>query len=143
MVEQGLVSYLASKSGVAALVKDRIFPELAPEGTAFPYLTYQLISSLDPGRTLSGAGGCRVARVQLDCWGRGDREGYKVVKQLAEQIRLSTDGFGGTMGTFTVAEARVEDFRDGGESAAFGRGTKESRVGIDLVLWYYEDTPTL
>jgi hypothetical protein len=142
MIEQGLAKYLSAHSGVKSLIGDRLYPETAPDDpTDYPLVTYQTISDVQP-MTLANAAGYGVARVQLDCWGKAGRQGYKQVKDVAEQLRLALHGYRGTMGDYFVQESRIDNMSDGGDAPAFGRGLKDSRVSVDVFLWYSDSVPT-
>lgn len=50
------------------LVEGRVFPDVAPGGTARPYLTYQAVGGSAINYTEGTAPGYRNARVQINVW---------------------------------------------------------------------------
>ena len=136
MIEEGLVTHLATRGGLVDLVGERIYPGLAPDDAPPPYITYLTVSDVG-GRTLSRAAGFSVARIQLDCWGVLGNDGYSQAKRIAEQLRLGLDGFRGRWGTYVVQASWLEDKRDLGEFP------DEARVSVDIMVWYQESVPEL
>lgn len=67
---------------VEALVGTRIFPSVAPEGSAFPMLIYTIVSAV-PVMSLSGEDGLDNAIVQVD----SIAETFTAAKALADSVR--------------------------------------------------------
>jgi hypothetical protein len=65
-VETALYSTLAGTSGVSALVSTRIYPGIAPESAAMPYIVYSLVGT-DRLATLLGSGDYARKRMQIEC----------------------------------------------------------------------------
>jgi hypothetical protein len=94
ILEDTLETYLRAASAVAALVSGRIYPQVLPsrkDGPLLPALTYTRISG-PADKTLAGANGRVVARVQLDCWA----ERYAEAKALAAAVKAAMDALEGT-----------------------------------------------
>lgn len=64
------------------LVSSRVYPLVAPQGVAKPYITYQGITR-QRENTLAGDGGLSNPRVQIDCYA----ETYPAAKSLALSVR--------------------------------------------------------
>jgi len=99
----GLAIYniLINDSAVQALVSGRIFPELAPEGAAMPYIVYSVVSNT-PSDTKKSTpvdeARCELFSVQTT---------YSLVNDLADKVRAALDRKGvtvtdATAGTITV-----------------------------------------
>lgn len=72
-------------SRIAHLAGGRVFPGVAPEQTAPPYLTYRLVSGARDW-TLSGPSGCRRASIQLNAWADTPKEAAQLIGQAFSLI---------------------------------------------------------
>lgn len=106
-IEEGLVTYLRSVSAITAVVGQRIYPRLVPQGNQsgsnLPAITYQMVSG-NPLQSLSGSSGFTTERIQLNCWALDD----STARSLRELLRLNLDGYAGLMGTVTAYAVLVE-----------------------------------
>lgn len=104
MIEPGLRTRLDSEVASAA---GRVHPKVLPQGTAYPSLTYELVS--DPRlHSHDGPDGLVEARYQVTAWS----ETYGDMKQAAAEVLAALDGFTGTMGTVEVAATFYAGGRD-------------------------------
>ncbi|MFG0501137.1 DUF3168 domain-containing protein [Pseudomonas putida] len=79
---------------LAPLVDGRLFPGVAPEGTAKPYLVYTIVSQ-PLSFTLSGPDGDGDANVQVTCWSDDHVEALQTAQALLEEVtRSGAEGFG-------------------------------------------------
>ena len=103
MIEQALQVYLKADTNVAALVSTRVYPGLAPQNAALPYITYERIST-QRMMTHDGQNGLIGPRIQIDCWASA----YSGAKTLADKVRLAINGYktayGETTGTSCTTE---------------------------------------
>ena len=65
-IEQTLYDTLRNDSTVAGLVSTRIYPSVAPDNAAVPYITYQVISSEQHNR-MSEALDTQRKGIQVNC----------------------------------------------------------------------------
>lgn len=101
--EAAIYSRLTAYAGLTALVSTRISPLMLPEKTAFPAVSFFLVSrSKFPGMGSDGA--LTRARIQVDCWGAS----YKSAKDVATQVRGALNRYRGTSGGVTVQEIMIE-----------------------------------
>ena len=108
--ETFLYARLLADATVAGYVGTRIFPVLAPMGTAMPLAVYQRTGvSREPA--LNGPTGSPTITVQLTTYGTS----YIVLKQIARAIRLSVDGYRGTYGNVTIERTNLTGEVDGAE----------------------------
>ena len=108
--ETFLYARLLADATVASYVGTRIFPVLAPMGTAMPLAVYQRTGvSREPA--LNGPTGSPTITVQLTTYGTS----YIVLKQIARAIRLSVDGYRGTYGNVTIERTNLTGEVDGAE----------------------------
>lgn len=107
-VETALVDKLSGTAGVTAQIGSgdsiRLYPDLAPAGTARPYATYIVVSE-SPSRHFAGITNSQVyfSRVQIDVWASTGLSR----RTTADAIRAALDGFSGAMGDESLDVRRV------------------------------------
>ena len=80
MIEQGITATLGADAALTALIGERCYPVLLPQGAAYPSLTYQVVSGMSD-YALDGA--LEVSkRIQFDAWG----ETYGQVKAVQAAV---------------------------------------------------------
>jgi hypothetical protein len=92
MIEDALVARLLAQNAITTLVGTRIYPLLAPQGAAAPYLIYQRISG-ERVRNFDESNQSAQPRIQIDAYA----ETYTVARQLAAAVRAALHGFAGTV----------------------------------------------
>lgn len=146
MMESALVQELTDNAAVSALVgtgaSARIYPQIAAQGAAKPYLVYQLISG-EHGHHLRAASGLVQSRVQIDSYGST----YSGAKTLADKVRLALDGqLAGTLGsgsyTASIRSITLENEQDGFDNPRDGGALGIHRVIQDYSIWHTETVPT-
>jgi len=85
MIAIGLFEILKTIPQVGA----RVFPLVAPQGTASPYITFQRISSLDMG-TMDGTESLDMGRFQIKVFAKT----YKDSVLIAEAVKTAMSGKG-------------------------------------------------
>ena len=88
-VETDLYDTLANDAGVSALVSTRIYPSLAPESAARPYIIYSVVS-VDRYHTLPGVNDPANKRLQMECVD----DGYSGAKAVAVAAIAALQGNG-------------------------------------------------
>ncbi|WP_213778874.1 DUF3168 domain-containing protein [Caballeronia sp. dw_276] len=68
------------RSALDPLVSERVFPDVAPPGTARPYMTYQAVGG-DLAPTFDGVSTTVNARVQVNVWSDGRVEATALIYQ--------------------------------------------------------------
>ena len=77
------------KSVLASLADDRVYPDVAPEGTARPYLTYQQTGG-DALNFLEGTvPGKRNARIQVNAWADTRLAASELSERAEDALRLA------------------------------------------------------
>jgi hypothetical protein len=89
-VEQTLYDTLRNDATVAGLVSTRIFPQVAPDNAATPYIVYQVIGN-DPHNTLAGAPNSEQKTVQVGCISNT----YSEAKDIAVACKAAINGANG------------------------------------------------
>ena len=105
-MQTDLIARLVADADVTALVGQRVSLNRSPQGDGLPRIVITTINT-DSEHHLGAATGFKQGRVQIDCHAQyaGDAE------TLAEKVRLSLDGFRGTMGGTFVSTMHLSDER--------------------------------
>lgn len=93
-IEQALVTYLLTQTGLKGKISSRIYAMHAPASVTFPFLTYRRISTdrlLTHDQTYNGLS---TPRIQFDIMAKT----YQSALDVLEELRKSLQGFQGTMG---------------------------------------------
>ena len=91
MLESGLHSLLSADSTLSELVGTRIYPVFVPESTAFPCLSYQVVSGSSDVALDDTV--VREKRIQFDAWAQT----YGVSKQIESALAEILEGYSGTL----------------------------------------------
>lgn len=121
-IEERLFYYLTGNPGVAALVTDRVYPLIAPQDAALPYLVYQRISTARE-RSHSGPSGLAHPRFQVTAVAAT----YSAVRNLANAVRIALDGSALAQAVFV--ENEMEAWDDSAEAYV---------CRIDAIIWHEE-----
>lgn len=124
-IEGALTSALTGNAGVAALVAARVFTKGGRQGTAYPYVTYERISTQGAAH-LDGPSDLDWPRFQIDVWAETALSAINV----ANAIRTAIDGLE-TAGS-PAFYATFQDQR--GPSA--DDETKKFNVSQDYFIWH-------
>lgn len=136
MVEKGIYAILAADVDVSTAVGTRIYPMVAPQKAALPYITFQRISANHIDCTI-GSCGLAEARIQVDCVATG----YLAARTLAEHVRDAMQGFTGVAGTIGIDIIRLLDDRDGLQEEIEGSEKVRFVVSSDFAVWFAEAIP--
>ena len=90
------------------LVSDKVYPNLAPQGVAVPFITYFVVDRADPWHTKSSTSDADLARVQINIFD----DDYLGAKTLAASVRGILDGYSGTNNSVVIDETRWDSERD-------------------------------
>ena len=128
-----IASHLLNDSDVALLVGDRVYRTIAPQDTAYPYITYQRITERR-GRHFTAPAGLLATGMQIDCWSQDSNE----VLDLADAVRRSLDhknhaGMGLAPHKITINAAFLESSLD-----AFEEPSDKSDRGVFRVIQFWE-----
>lgn len=88
MIESDLVAHLKADETLISLIGTRIFPLMAPQNVAKPYITYQVISD-NSNQCMEGGIYQNDVRFQLDCWSTK----YSEVKSIKTAVISAILGF--------------------------------------------------
>lgn len=126
-VETVLFSRLSGFAGLSALVSTRVYPNLIPQNSTLPVVSYQRISTTRESAMGDDTGVAR-ARFQLDAFAAT----YLNVRAVAEQVRAALQRWTNSSGTV------VQDSFILGEQEFYEDETKRYRVSQDFEIIYVE-----
>ena len=118
MIEQTVVTVLTANAPVQAIVGNKIFPIVMPEGESVPALVYQKVGT-DVINSLDGYSGLESIRLQFSCYAAT----LLAAKQLAQSVSAALDGSAMLKCTRTM-EMDDQDPE-----------TKNFRVIVDFNIW--------
>ena len=93
------------------LVSDKVYPIVAPQGAALPFITYQVIDKSDPWDTKGADSDADLARVQINIF----TTTYAAANTLAASVRAILDFYTGTNNSVVVDRIRFAAQYDLGE----------------------------
>lgn len=103
--ESELTSHLGHSS-ITALVSDRVYPVIAPQGASVPRIVYTPVA-MDQVHNLGGRdGSLRFVRVQIDCWAETFDEALSVEAAVRSRMDTAASNFR------SVLTSRFDDFED-------------------------------
>lgn len=89
--------HLQTDSDVSDAFGDRMYPDVVPQGTAYPYINLSSISN-SPEYDLDGEIGTHVSIVTVDVWTNGTGR-RAAAERLGDLVRNMLSGFKGQLGT--------------------------------------------
>lgn len=130
-LEEGLVAFLIADADIHAVVEDRIYPMMIPQGAVIPCLTYQRISTPRiVTHDSSGATGDLISpRFQFDAWSETQKE----AKAITDALRKVLHGKTGAMGGVTIGAALAD-----AEEPGYDPASELFRGRSDYIIWYEE-----
>ena len=130
-LNDALYKQLSTATLTTQLGSTAIYPVVAPQGKALPYVTYQQISEVRIHAMLSDPG-IQSCRYRFSFWSTS----HKQVKRLADKGREVLQDFSGNLGG-TVAVQRIF-FDNEVDMHAIDLQTKEVtyRTDQDYIVWY-------
>ena len=94
---KAIYSILTNDSDVSALIGTRVYPQVAAQGAAFPFVVYVLQDNT-PSDTKSGVSTLDEIRYDIVA----AAETYSELSSLTERIRLALDRYTGTVSGIVV-----------------------------------------
>jgi Protein of unknown function (DUF3168) len=132
MLAIDLTTYLKADATIAAAVGPRVFPNIVPQGSAFPAISYNQVSGVRLYDVNNGPTGRAMPRITINSWATR----YLEVRQLADAVRLRLNGFRGVMGSTRVGRITLDNEFDTFEEEAGQSGIH--RVVQDFILSFVE-----
>ena len=120
--ENMLRNTLLGSTALTAIVGNKVFPMVMPQGTLLPAVSFQKISGV-PANCLYGPTGLEEITVQIDAWAMS----LSVVKNMAKAIRAVMPTTGVTWGARLTMD---EDL--------FDAEAKVYRICMSYDVWFLE-----
>ena len=127
-VGTAIYNRLNATAGVTAIISDRTYPLVLPQGTKLPACTYQQISGprihamgSDPGLT--------SPRYQVNAWSTS----YEQALSLANQLRLSLQDYSGSTGGFEIQRIFFDNEM---EISSVDKNEIVYHIAQDYIIWY-------
>jgi|TARA_R100000479_G_scaffold168945_1_gene110303 hypothetical protein len=107
-IGKAIYNILANDSDVSSLVGTRIFPNVAPQTTQFPFIIYD-ITGVSPNDTKDGASTLDTNDVMISCYS----ETYSQASDLAQKVRIAMDRINqGDYGGETIQSSQFQSYND-------------------------------
>ena len=123
---------LVTTTAVSSLVSG-IYPLLAPQSAALPFITYRR-SGIRRQQTLGGPMGVPQVSVDFDVYAAT----YEGARDLADKVRLSLDGYGGTFDNAEVKQVSLENEQDDFVQLAGADMPPVYSVKLSFDCWWQE-----
>ena len=107
-IGKAIYNILSTNSDVSTLVGTRIFPNVAPQTTTFPFIIYD-VTGVQPNDTKDGASTLDTNDVMISCYS----ETYSQASDLAQKIRVAMDRINeGTYGGEQIQSSQFQSYND-------------------------------
>lgn len=100
---KAIYSILTSNSAVNALVSGRVYPQIAAQGAAFPFVVY-LLTNVGPSDTKSGVSTLDEVRYDIVV----AAETYAAAADLTEKVRTAIDRYSGTVAGVNIDSVQFQ-----------------------------------
>lgn len=117
-----LLRTLREDAGLSALVGNKVFALVIPQGTKLPCITFQRIGGM-PANTLSGHSGLEEIDLQIDVWARD----YDEAKAIAKAVRSAMPPSGPRFSAHLIEDQDL-----------YEDGTNYFRVNMEFKVWFLE-----
>ena len=117
-----LLRTLREDAGLSALVGNKVFALVIPQGTKLPCITFQCIGGM-PANTLSGHSGLEEIDLQIDVWARD----YDEAKAIAKAVRAAMPPSGPRFSAHLIEDQDL-----------YEDGTNYFRVNMEFKVWFLE-----
>ena len=106
-IGKAIYNILTNNSNVFAIVGNRIFPNVAPQTTQFPFIIYNVVKA-DPSNTKDGVSTLDVISCMISCYS----ETYSDCTDLSKKVRISLDRLSGTYDSEKIQSIEFTDYND-------------------------------
>jgi|TARA_R110000823_G_scaffold242437_2_gene366886 hypothetical protein len=107
-IGKAIYNILSTTGNVSALVGTRIFPNVAPQTTALPFIIYD-VNGVQPNDTKDGVSTLDTNDVMISCYS----ETYSQASDLAKKIRIAMDRIAeGSYGGEQIQSSQFQSYND-------------------------------
>jgi Protein of unknown function (DUF3168) len=132
-IEDATFQFLSSQPNITAIVpKSRIYRYVVPQNSLYPAIT---LVRVDTVRDLAQDGSTRLAesRMQVGCFSMvNDAES----RRIADEVRMSVDGYRGTWGTVKILRAHIET-----DIGGYDAISRTFQTMVDVMTTFHEQDP--
>lgn len=132
----GVVARLNGSAALAAIVGDRIFPQIRPQRSGLPAVVFS-IPSIERDHDLDGPTGLATAYLEMVAYA----EDFTECDRLAQVLRDLFDGFTGQLGAVEVTETLSDSEVDDWDTTVDGADDGTYSIQVDYQITYRESTP--
>lgn len=131
VIEEGIAAYLIASATIHAVVADRIYPMMIPQGATIPCLTYQRISTprIVTHDSAGATGDLTNPRFQFDAWATTQKD----AKAISDVLRANLHGKKGATGGVTIRAALAD-----AEEPEYDPDSELYRSRSDYIIWLEE-----
>jgi hypothetical protein len=104
MTGKAIYSLLSNAAGLTALVSTRIFPDMATQTSAYPFVVYS-IEGQQPSDTKDGVSGLDIVQVAVMIYANT----YTSAQDIGAQVRAALDRKSGSHGGVVIQSIRFEN----------------------------------
>jgi hypothetical protein len=133
----GIRTYLLTKTAITDIVGTRIYPTILPQNATLPAIVFDVFGGT-PDDVLTGSSGSFRAVVDLECISAN----HITSNDLAEQVRLVTQGYFGAMGDEQINAARLLSRSENYVQPIDGSDVGRHVVSISLEITHNQTIPT-
>lgn len=133
-LEEALFHHLTHTDDIQTLVGNRVYPKLSPQGATFPLIVMHRIAT-DRDHSQAGSSQRATVLMQFDCKAATPL----AARNLAEKVRLSLDGYAGSMGSgegLAIQSSFVDNERDG-----YDEDLEVEVSSLDVEISHFEQGP--
>ena len=132
MLAVDLTAFLKADPTIATAVSGRVFPNIVPQASPFPAISYNQVSGVRLYDINDGPTGRAMPRITINSWAVR----YLDVRNLADAVRKRLNGFRGMMGSTNVGRITLDNEFDTFEQEAGQDGIH--RVVQDYIISFVE-----
>ena len=122
-----IYNILSNDGDVTDITSTRIYPNVAKQGTTFPFIVYQT-TGVDPNDTKDGLSTVDGNSFMVLCYA----ESYSVAANLSQEVRISLDRAKGTYNSVEVQTIQFTGYDEDFEIEGDGQGVYVQTLSFNL-----------
>ena len=127
-IGKAIYNILSTTTNISDLVGTRIFPNVAPQTTTFPFIIYD-VNGVQPNDTKDGASTLDTNDVMISCYS----ETYSQASDLAQKIRVAMDRINeGTYGGEQIQSSQFQSYNDIFDDTSGDAGIYRKALGFEI-----------
>jgi hypothetical protein len=122
-----IYNILSNDGDVTDITSTRIYPNVAKQGTTFPFIVYQT-TGVDPNDTKDGVSTVDGNSFMVLCYA----DSYSVVSNLSQEVRIALDRAKGTYNSIEVQTIQFTGYDEDFEIEGDGQGVYVQTLSFNL-----------